>query len=172
MLRLVSTVITTVEERRLEPGDLHAALLDRRGGWITTAAVAGFAPDLDGLAATLSTDYQVLAFGRSREAMARAVNRVLDLKGGVVLVDDDRVLFELPLPVGGLLSPRPLGELAAAERQLLALLRARGYTFHAPLYTLFFATADFLPSARLTARGVWDVKRGRVLRPSRSRRGG
>jgi adenine deaminase len=170
VLRLLSAVITSVEERPLGRGDLHAALLDRRGGWITTAAVAGLAPDLDGLAATLSTDYQILVFGRSRDAMARAVNRVLDLRGGVVLVDDDRVVFELPLPIGGLMSARPLGELAAAERQLLALLRARGYTFHAPVYTLFFATADFLPAARLTARGVWDVKRGRVLRASRTRR--
>jgi hypothetical protein len=28
-------------------------------------------------------------------------------------------------------------------------------------------TADFLLSVRLTARGVWDVKRGRILRPGR-----
>ena len=169
VLRMVSAVITAVEERPLAPGDLHAALLDRRGAWITTTAVAGLAPDLDGLAATLSTDYQVLAFGRSRESMALAVNRVLERRGGVALVDGDRVVFELPLPVGGLMSTRPLGELASAERELLALLRARGYPFHAPLYTLFFASADFLPSARLTARGVWDVKRARVLRPSRRR---
>jgi hypothetical protein len=30
-------------------------------------------------------------------------------------------------------------------------------------------TADFLPSVRLTADGVWDVKRRRILRPSRRR---
>jgi adenine deaminase len=167
VMRLVSTVITTLEERPLARGDLHAALVDRRGRWITSGALAGFAPDLDGLATTQSTDFQILALGRSPAAMARAVNRVRELKGGVVLTEEDRIIYELPLPVGGFMSTRSLPDLALAERQLTAHLRARGYTFHDPLYTLLFATADFLPSVRLTARGIWDVKRGRVLRPSR-----
>lgn len=167
VIRLVSTVITALEERPLASGDLHAALIDRRGTWITTGALAGFAPDVDGLAATLSTDFQIVSLGRRPAAMARAVNRVRELAGGVVLVDDDRIVFELPLPVGGMMSTRPLPELAAAERQLTAHLRARGHVFHDPYYTLFFATADFLPAVRLTARGVWDVKRSRILRPSR-----
>lgn len=167
VIRLVSTVITVLEERPLAAGDLHAALVDRRGEWIATGAVAGFAPDLDGLAATLSTDFQIVSLGRRPAAMARAVNRVRELKGGVVLAEDDRIVFELPLPVGGQMSTRPLPELAAAERQLTAHLRARGYVFHDPYYTLYFSTADFLPAVRLTASGVWDVKRSRVLRPSR-----
>jgi adenine deaminase len=170
VLRLVSAVITTLEERALGEGDLHLALLDRRGAWITTAGLAGFAADLDGFAATLSTDYQVLAMGRRRESMSRAVNRVLDLKGGVVLVDGDRLTFELPLPIGGVMSARPLPELAQREEELKSLLAARGYAFHDPLFTLYFMVADFLPAVRLSERGVWDVKRGRIIKASRARR--
>ncbi|OGK76071.1 MAG: hypothetical protein A2X50_16320 [Candidatus Rokubacteria bacterium GWF2_70_14] len=169
-MRLVSTVITALEERPFAPGDLHAALVDRRGAWITVTALAGFATEVDGLAATLSTDYQIVAVGRSREALARAVNRVVALKGGIVLVDGERVAFELRLPVGGLMSTRPLPELAAKERELKALLAARGYVFHDPIFTLYFMVADFLPAVRLSSRGVWDVKRGRVLAPSRALR--
>lgn len=169
VLRFVSAVITTLEERPLGAGDLYGALLDRRGAWITTAGVAGFAPELDGLAATLSTDYQILAFGRRPAAMARAVNRVLELKGGVVLVDGERTVFELPLPVGGVMAEAPLAELARREGELKSLLAGRGHTFHDPLFTLYFMVADFLPSVRLSACGVWDVKRGRVIRPSRRR---
>jgi adenine deaminase len=169
ILRLVSAVITTLEERALGEGDLHVALLDRRGAWITTAGLAGFAADLDGFAATLSTDYQVLAMGRRRESMSRAVNRVLDLKGGAVLVDGDRITFELALPIGGVMSARPLPELARREEELKSLLGARGYAFHDPLFTLYFMVADFLPSVRLSERGVWDVKRGRIVKPSRPR---
>ncbi len=166
-MRLVSTVITALEERPFAPGDLHAALVDRRGEWITVTALAGFATEVDGLAATLSTDYQIVAVGRSREALARAVNRVVAVKGGIVLVEGERVIFELGLPVGGLMSTRPLPELAAKERELKALLAARGYPFHDPIFTLYFMVADFLPVVRLSSRGVWDVKRGRVLAPSR-----
>ena len=172
VVRLVSAVITTLEERALQQGDLHAALLDRGGAWMTTAGLAGFARDLDGFAATLSTDYQILAMGRRPESMARAVNRVLRLKGGVVLVDGARITFELPLPIGGIMSPRPLTELALQEESLKSLLAERGYAFHDPLFTLYFMTADFLPAVRLSARGVWDVKRGRIIKPSRTRGGG
>jgi adenine deaminase len=168
----VSAVITSLEERPLRDGDLCAALLDRRGEWITTGAVAGFATALDGLAVTLTTDYQVLALGRRPRAMAQALNRLLRLRGGVVLVEGEHVIFELPLSIAGVMSKRPLAEVARRERELKSLLEARGHAFNDPIYTLLFMSADFLPSARLTARGVWDVKRGRVIRPSRSRRPG
>jgi adenine deaminase len=169
VIRLESAVITRVEERPLAPGDLNAALVERRGRWLTTAAIAGFATELDGLATTLSTDYHVLAIGRSREAMLAALDRVAALGGGVVLVEGERVVFEMPLPIGGIMTPAPLAEAARQERTLQTLLAARGHHFHAPLYTLLFLTADFLPAVRLTARGVWDVKRSRVLRASRRR---
>jgi adenine deaminase len=169
VLRLVSAVITTLEERPLAPGDLHAALIDRRGEWITTAGLAGFAPALDGLATTLSTDYQILALGRRPEAMVRAVDRLLRLRGGVVLVEGDQSVFELPLPIGGIMSRRSLPELAHEERRLRALLAERGHAFHDPLFSMLFMAADFLPAARLSALGVWDVRRARVVRPSRRR---
>jgi adenine deaminase len=99
--------------------------------------------------------------------MARAVNRLLDLRGGIVLVDGERVAFELPLPLGGVMTRRPLLEAAAQEDGLRAALVARGYPHHEPLFTLFFLAADFLPFVRLSPRGVWDVKQGRVLLPRR-----
>src|SRR4030095_10041425 len=79
VIKLVSAVITRLEERPIGAGDLRAALLDRRGRWVAPAVVAGFAERLDGFAATISTDFNVLALGRRPAAMARAVNRLLDL---------------------------------------------------------------------------------------------
>ncbi len=62
-----------------------------------------------------------------------------------------------------------LAEAAAAERGLREALVVRGYPHHDPLFTLFFLAADFLPSIRLTPRGVWDVKAARLLLPARRR---
>jgi adenine deaminase len=101
--------------------------------------------------------------------MARAVNRLLALRGGIVIADGERVAFELPLPLGGLMIRGSLAEAAAREDGLRRALEARGHRFHDPLFTLFFMAADFLPSVRLTPRGVWDVKRARVLLPARRR---
>lgn len=172
VVRLVSAVITRLEERARAETDLHAALLDRRGRWTAPALVAGFADRVDAVASTITTDFNILALGRRPASMARAVNRLLALGGGIVLVDGDRVSFELPLPLGGLMSRQSLEEAAEREEALRAALVARGYPHHDPLFTLFFLAADFLPAARLTPRGVWDVKRARVLLPSRNRGSG
>jgi adenine deaminase len=170
VIRLVSAVITKLEERAPTAGDLHAALVDRAGRWVAPALLAGFADRLDGLAATVSTDFNILTIGRSREAMARAVNRLLEVGGGVVIVDGAEVAWELPLPLGGIMTRMELPEAARREEELHAVLHERGYAFHDPFFTMLFLSADFLPAARLSPRGVWDVKAGRVLLPARRRR--
>ncbi len=101
--------------------------------------------------------------------MAHAVNRLKQRGGGIVLVDGERVAFELPLPIGGLMARAPLAEVADLEDGLRAALVARGYAHHEPVFSLFFLAADFLPAVRLSPLGVWDVKRGRVLLPARRR---
>jgi len=169
VIRLVSAVITKLEERAPAEGDLHAALVDRAGRWIAPGVVAGFADRLDALAATISTDFNILVLGRSRDAMARAVNRLLAVHGGVVLVDGNRVTWELALPLGGIMTGLELPEAARRQDELHARLRAHGYAFHDPFFTLLFLAADFLPAVRLTPRGVWDVRGRRLLLPRRRR---
>jgi len=171
VMRLVSAVIARLEERPLAEGDLHAALLDRAGRWVAPGVVAGFGGAVDGLASTITTDFNILVLGRRPEAMARAVNRLLEVHGGIVLVDGERVALEMPLPLGGVMTQMSMGEAAEREDALRAALVARGYPHHEPLFTLFFLAADFLPFVRLSPRGVWDVKQGRVLLPRRARRG-
>jgi adenine deaminase len=169
VLRLVSAVISRLEERALQPGDLHAALFDRAGRWIAPGVVAGFADRVDGLAATTTTDFNILVLGRSPAAMARAVNRLKQRGGGIVLVDGELVAYELPLPIGGIMARGSLLDAAELEDGLRAALVARGYAHHEPVFSLFFMAADFLPAVRLSPVGVWDVRRGRVLLPSRRR---
>jgi adenine deaminase len=170
VIKLVSAVISRLEERPLQAGDLHAALLDRAGRWVAPGVVAGFAERLDGFATTVSTDFNILALGRRPDAMARAVNRLLDLHGGIVLVDGERVVYEMALPLGGIMTGTSVEDAARSEEELRRHLAERGYAHHEPLYSLFFMAADFLPTVRLSPRGVWDVKKSRVLLPSRRRR--
>src|SRR4029450_4526901 len=77
----------------------------RRGRRFPPGVVAAFAERLDGFAATISTDFNILALGRRPAAMARAVNRLLDLHGGIVLVCGEPVVLELAAPLRGILAP-------------------------------------------------------------------
>ena len=167
VIRLVSAVITKVEERPRAADDLHAALVDRGGRWVAPALVTGFADRLDGLATTMTTDFNILALGRSRHAMARAVNRLTKIRGGVVIAEGDTVVYELPLPLGGIMRGGSLVDAAGWEQELRARLAERGYAHHDPLFTMLFLAADFLPAVRLSPRGVWDVRGARVLLPRR-----
>jgi adenine deaminase len=169
IVRLVSAVITKLEERPIAADDVAAALVDRAGRWIAPAVVAGFGDRFDGVASTITTDFNILVLGRRPAAMARAVNRVLERRGGIVVVDGDQVAWELPLSLGGVMTAGTLDEVARAETELRQVFTARGYPHHEPLFTLFFLAADFLPWVRLTPRGVWDVKAGRVLWAARAR---
>jgi adenine deaminase len=169
VIRLVSAVISRLEERPLAAGDLHAALFDRSGRWVAPGVVAGFADRLDGLAATTTSDFNILVLGRHPGSMATAVNRLKRRGGGIVVVDGDRIAYELPLPIGGLMARGSLSAVADLEEGFRAALVARGYPHHAPVFTLLFLAADFLPAVRLSPLGVWDVRRGRVLLPARRR---
>jgi adenine deaminase len=144
-------------------GTLHAALLDRAGTWISRALVSGFAPDLDGLASTYNTTTQLLVLGRDPRSMALAARRVGDLGGGIVVVKDKDVIFELALPITGMMAVLPFSEVVEHNRRLSKKVSLAGYEHHDILYTLLFLTCDFLPALRLTPLGLLDVKSSETL---------
>ncbi len=164
-----NTVITRRRDvaigKDLPEGVLRLVLLDPAGRWRCRALLSGFAERVGGLATTYTSGAGMYVLGRDPSDMAAAASRAMDLGGGVVLAEGGGVVFELPLPLGGLMSPRPMGEVAADLEALTALLRARGYAHHDLAYSLLFFGFDSLPYVRLTYRGLWDVVGDRVLLP-------
>jgi hypothetical protein len=91
--------------------------------------------------------------------MSHAVGRLAELGGGIVLVEDGSGVAELPLPVAGLLSDRPLGgvvrasEMLDAGRSSSALQSAAGFARDSHQRT---ALADALGGfARPFLRGIY-----------------
>ena len=83
--------------------------------------VRGFGIRRGAFGATLSHDaHNVVVVGVDDRAMALAVNRLRELGGGIVVADEHEVRAELPLPVAGLLSDRPLDEVLDASRAINA----------------------------------------------------
>jgi adenine deaminase len=174
IIHLENSVITrTVEASvpiahgRLEPspGVVRAALLDPRGRWIVRGLVGNFVSRLGGLASSFNVVAHLLVLGQDPTDMARAARRLLEIGGGIVIVEGGEILLEIPLPIGGIMAARTLRAIADEARGLYAFLRARGYPHADPHYTLLFLPMDSLPDVRLTYRGVWDVRRGKTLVP-------
>jgi adenine deaminase len=143
------------------------ALINREGTWITVGLLEGFGNRIEGLASSYNTAAQILVIGNNTEAMSAAVNRVLEIKGGIVSYDKGTLCYELPLPIGGTMSERSLQEIAVKEKEFKSLLAAKGYPYHDPLYTLVFLPNDFLPQVRVNYSGIVDIKNNEVLWPRR-----
>lgn len=160
-------VPVTVRDGRLTlPSSVvRCALIDPRGRWIVRGALGNFVDRLGGLASTFNVTAHLIVLGQHSGDMARAARRVLELGGGIVAVEDGRTVLELPLPIGGIMAPDRLPVIAERAAALYAFLRARGYPHTDPHYTLLFLPLDSLPDLRVTYRGVWDVRRSRVLVP-------
>ncbi|HEY3844625.1 MAG TPA: adenine deaminase [Acidimicrobiales bacterium] len=115
------------------------------------------------LASTVGHDaHNVMVAGTSSAqgpvAMAAAIARLAELGGGQVAVDDQgKVLAELALPIGGLMSDRPAPEVAAGLHHLVEAARSLGTTIHAPFMHMSFLGLSVIPELRLTDQGLVDV---------------
>ncbi|MGH2349487.1 MAG: adenine deaminase C-terminal domain-containing protein [bacterium] len=149
----------------LPQGVLRIALIDPDGKWRSRTLLSGFADDIGGLACSYSSGPGIVTIGQSADDMSIAASRALDLGGGIVLAEQGAVRFELPLPLGGTMSPKTIGALATDLDRLTGLVRARGYRHQDLTYTLLFLDFDALPYVRITYRGLWDVIAGREILP-------
>ncbi|HHW17462.1 MAG TPA: adenine deaminase [Firmicutes bacterium] len=66
----------------------------------------------------LHDSHNISVVGTNDPDMAFAVNRIAELQGGIVVVEDGKVLAELALPIFGLMSDAPAEEVAAGIRKL------------------------------------------------------
>ncbi|CDQ20615.1 adenine deaminase C-terminal domain-containing protein [Halobacillus karajensis] len=141
-------------------------LLDREGKWMVNTLLKGFTQTLGALASSYSNMGDVILTGKSRKDMNKAFQRMKEIGGGIVLVNDGNVLFELPLPLGGVMSELPMPDLIKEEALLKQYLRDYGFSFNDPVYTLLFLSSMHLPYIRITPLGIMDVKKKEVLFPS------
>jgi adenine deaminase len=92
--------------------------------------------------------------------MATAANRLREIGGGQVAVAAGRVLAEVPCPIGGLLSDRPVERVAEAVRAMeLAAREHLGASLPSPFMTMSFLALSVVPELKLTDRGLIDVDR-------------
>ena len=90
--------------------------------------------------------------------MSAAIERLRELRGGQVVVDaHGHVLAELALPIGGLMSDLPAGQVGEGLERLLAAARTLGVTIGAPFMHLSFLGLSVIPELRLTDKGLVDV---------------
>lgn len=135
---------------------LLAAVCDAyRGTGTGVGIVRGFGLAHGAIAGSVAHDaHQVVAVGADPEAMVAAIGAVVESRGGLAAVGLGETTL-LPLPVAGLMSDRPYGEVVHGLDRLGAHAARLGAVPDAFMHLSFLALT-VIPERRLTERGVFD----------------
>ncbi len=145
-----------------------AASIERHGGpgTIGLGFVQGLGLSRGAVATTVAHDaHNLLVVGTTDADMLFAIERLEAAGGGMIAVAGGRVLGLVGLPIAGLLSDRPVAEVAAQVRGLDAAYKELGCSLESPFMTVSILSLGVIPSLRLTNRGLVDSVDFRLLSP-------
>ncbi|WP_106494673.1 adenine deaminase C-terminal domain-containing protein [Lentibacillus sp. Marseille-P4043] len=147
-------------------GDAFLLLIDRNGEWRVNTTLRGFTERLGAIVSSYTATGDIVCIGKSKQDMLIAWQRLKEIGGGIVLVHQGEIIFELPLQLGGTMYDGKMEQLIEKEKQLKTLLQEFGYRFGDPVYSILFLSSTHLPYIRITQKGIIDVKKREVLFPA------
>ena len=121
--------------------------------------VKGFGIECGAMASTVAHDaHNLLVIGTNDEDMALAANTLIECGGGMVAVQNGKVLGVVPLPIAGLMNDKPAEEMSELVEALEAAWAQIGCSMPSPFMTMALIPLACLPELRLTNRGLVDCR--------------
>ena len=125
-----------------------------RGFGITHGAIAG----------SVAHDcHNIVAIGSNDGYIVRAINRVIEMGGGLVVVSPDEE-NDIPLPIAGLMAPLSGHELAFRTMIMRQKVHDIGCQMKAPFITMGFMALPVIPSLKLTDHHLMDTKNMQIIK--------
>ncbi|BDH59962.1 adenine deaminase [Lysinibacillus sp. PLM2] len=134
-------------------------------GNIGKAIVKGFGLQKGAVATTIAHDsHNAIVLGTNDDDILIALEEIQNIQGGIVVVEEGKVISSLALPIAGLMSTLDANE---AKNKLIEVHEAikkinPKLDFHL-LLTLSFLSLPVIPDLKLTDTGLFDVKNFRHL---------
>lgn len=121
--------------------------------------VRGFGLKSGALAGSVAHDsHNIVSVAADDRALCQAINRVIELQGGLVYADRNTV-ESLPLPLAGLMSDRDPWTVAAEFERLTTLAKDDGCQMRSPYMTLSFLALLVIPKLKMSDLGLFDGER-------------
>ncbi|EKF60149.1 adenine deaminase [Agrobacterium albertimagni AOL15] len=139
---------------------IKVAVIERHGknGNHANGFVQGFGLKKGAIASTVGHDsHNICVVGVSEEDMAIAANRLGEIKGGFVVVEDGKVTGEIPLPVAGLMSLEPYESVRDTLHHLRQAAYALGTQLEEPFLQVAFLPLPVIPHLKISDKGMVDV---------------
>ena len=147
-------------------GYLLAAVFERygKGGGVGFGLLAGDCHQRGAVATSYAHDcHNLLVAGENARDMTAAVNRVIQMQGGMAVAEHGRVRAELQLNIGGILSGAPAEEVGAGLAGVRAAMQDLGYRHYNPIMSFGTLTLPVSPALKLTDKGLIDVKAAAIV---------
>lgn len=106
--------------------------------------------------------HNIVAVGVDDDSIIRAINLVIDYKGGVSLVNQETEKI-VPLPIAGLMSDIDGYEVARKYAEIDKAAKKLGTTLRSPYMTLSFMALLVIPHLKLSDKGLFDGDRFTIL---------
>ena len=136
----------------------------RGSGRKTIGFVKGMNIKSGAIATSVNHDsHNCIVVGSSDQAMADALNALVDMDGGISVVGDNGERGRLALPIGGLMTDLPPADVAASLKTLKRLARGIGCTLDEPFLQLSFLALPVIPHLKITDRGLVDVDAFKII---------
>ncbi|ARO31165.1 adenine deaminase 1 [Rhizobium sp. NXC14] len=139
---------------------IKVAVIERHGknGNHANGFVQGFGLKKGAIASTVGHDsHNICVVGVDEDDMALAANRLGEIKGGFVVVEDGKITGEIALPVAGLMSIEPYETVRDTLHHLRQAALALGATLEEPFLQLAFLPLPVIPHLKISDRGMVDV---------------
>lgn len=132
----------------------------KNSGRIGKGFVKGFGLKRGAIASSIAHDsHNIIVVGANDKDMCLAVNRLREIGGGIVAVNGNKILGELPLPVAGLMSTWKAENIVSSLKKLYEEVSKLGCILDAPFMTLSFLALPVIPELKITDYGLVDVKK-------------
>ncbi|WP_417213535.1 adenine deaminase [Bizionia sp.] len=99
--------------------------------------------------------HNIIAVGATDEAICKAVNVIIENKGGICAVSETDSHI-VSLPVAGIMSNQDAKTIGEAYGKLDKIAKQLGSTLNAPYMTLSFMALLVIPSLKLSDKGLFD----------------
>jgi adenine deaminase len=145
---------------------LKMAVIERHraNGNMGKGFIHGFGLKSGALAGTVAHDHHnLVVIGADDVSMMTAARAIQNMGGGLAVASGETVLAQLPLPVAGLMSDRPIEEVRQGMNKLLSAAHNLGSTLYDPFMAMSFMALEVIPSLKLTDVGLVDVERFQVV---------
>ncbi|MGK9253032.1 adenine deaminase [Paenibacillus humicus] len=137
-------------------------------GQVSLGFVQGFGITRGAVASTVAHDsHNLLVMGVDEQEMAFAANELVKIGGGMIVVEDGKVLAQVPMAIAGLMSEKSLPEVVSEVAGLEEAWKAIGCSLNAPYMTFSLVALPVIPEIRITNRGLADVTQFKLIEVER-----